>query len=231
MAFINSVRKGDLTAKLIEPELGQTGVPEETTSPRANSALLASKLAQAHLDFEVRRRSTHADSKNLHLDSLRIGDVDVACNTLERMLSYDAPVAGNLSLAQQVVSQCMVVCLDTEAPEPRTLALKVFSAQTDALLVSATGRDSMLPSRESLCDLWYDLQRKPLNPGLADAIVQASGPLLATIMLQSTMPPQDDMQQWLRGWGVMMSHAGLADKVNAALPGPPKPYCDGADRK
>lgn len=219
MAFINSVRKGDAAAELIEPQLSQTGAPEKTM-PRAVSALLASKHSEAHLDFEVRRANTHGDAKNFRLDSLWTGDVNVACDALERMLSYDAPVAGNLSLAQQVVAQCMAVCLDTDAPEPRTLALEVFSAQMDAILASTTGRDSLLPSRESLCNLWYDLQRKPLNPGLADAVVQASGPLLATAILQSTMPPQHDMQQWLRSWGVMMSHAGLADKVSTARPGP-----------
>lgn len=194
----------------------QIGVPEETTAPRANFALLASKRAEAQLDFEVRRTNTHEEPEKLHLDPLWTGDVNVTCDALERMVSYDAPVAGNLSLAQQVVSQCMAVCLHTDAPEPRTLALKVFSAQIDAILASTTDRHSLLPSRDSLCDLWYDLQRKPLNPGLADAIVQASGPLLATVMLQATMPPQDDMQQWLQSWGVMMSHAGLADKVRAA---------------
>ncbi|KAK7908349.1 hypothetical protein PG985_015652 [Apiospora marii] len=215
VTIINSlgsqVQPGEMDSiGLIQPNV----LPSEDSTARAkiSSALLGSKQAQCVADFDIRRAASGATSpKDLRLDPLVDADVNVACDTLETILAYEAPLMGSVEVSARLVTLCMSACMESTESELRTLALGVITKHLDMLLSSPRG--DLVPSSADISALWADLQAKPMNPGLADAIVESSGPILAAVIASSEATMGEDMQQWLRSWGEMMSRAGLADNT------------------
>ncbi|KAK8089396.1 tRNA methylation protein [Apiospora hydei] len=153
---------------------------------RIGSALLGSKHAQCVADFDIRQVASGAESpKALRLDGLVAGDVNVACDT------GDATRIRGASDGQ---------CGD-------------FCTPCDTVHFGMHGQGDLVPSKADISALWADLQAKPMNPGLADAIVEGSGPILAAVVVSSGEAVGEDTQQWMRSWGEMMSRAGLADNT------------------
>ncbi|KAK8081772.1 hypothetical protein PG996_000553, partial [Apiospora saccharicola] len=201
--------KTDITG-LIQPNDLPGG--DSTSRAKIGSALLASKQAQCVADFDIRQAASGAASpKGLRPDALVDADVNVACDTLETILSYEAPLMGNVEVSARLVTLCMSACIESTESGLRTLALGVITKHLDMLLSSRRG--DLVPSSADITALWADLQAKPMNPGLADAIVESSGPILAAVVAGSEATIGEDMQQWLRSWGEMMSRAGLADNT------------------
>ncbi|KAK7951761.1 uncharacterized protein PG986_007489 [Apiospora aurea] len=183
---------------------------DNNSRARISAALLGSKHAQCVADFDIRQVASGAEStKELRLDGLVAGDVNVACDTLETLLAYEAPLMGNVEISARLVTLCISACMESAEPELRTLALGVITKHLDVLLSSQYG--DLVPSKADISALWADLQAKPMNPGLADAIVEGSGPILAAVVVSSGEAIREDEQQWMRPWGEMMSRAGLAD--------------------
>lgn len=186
-----------------------------TLRAKFSSALLGSKQVQCVADFDIRRAASGATNpKELRLDALVDADVNVACDTLETILAYEAPLMGNVEVSARLVTLCMSACMESTESELRTLALGVITKHLDMLLLSRRG--DLVPSSADISALWADLQAKPMNPGLADAIVESSGPILAAVVASSDVTIGEDIQQWLRSWGEMMSRAGLADNVSTS---------------
>ncbi|KAK8114995.1 hypothetical protein PG999_007064 [Apiospora kogelbergensis] len=177
-----------------------------------SSALLESKEAQCVADFDIRQVATGGQIPHeLRLDGLVDADVNVACDTLEMILAYEAPPMGNVEVSARIVALCISACMGSAKSELRALALGVITKHLDVLLSSR--RDDLIPRNEELSLLWANLQANPMNPGLADAIVESSGSLLAAVVANSGTALGGDTQQWIRSWGEMMSRAGLADNT------------------
>ncbi|EFQ24898.1 uncharacterized protein GLRG_00042 [Colletotrichum graminicola M1.001] len=101
--------------------------------------------------------------------------------------------------------------LESKSPcDPRAAALDNLAEVLDLVLASA-GPDARqppagLPSAEKLVGLWQDLVSKTMNPNLYNAVVRASGPIMAVL---AASPSADNAApaRALRGWGRMMSSA------------------------
>ncbi|KAI0840628.1 hypothetical protein F5Y06DRAFT_308806 [Hypoxylon sp. FL0890] len=140
------------------------------------------------------------------------GDINVACSMLDS-LSHISPPQSNEARAN-LVDTYIQVCMETDAPEPRTIALENLAALMDKMLYDATGEGrKRLPANETITQLWADLHAKPMNPSLSDAIIRVSGPLLALMISRSEGAAPNDLESWLRSWGAMMSDAGMADRT------------------
>ncbi|KAI2630954.1 hypothetical protein GGR54DRAFT_584917 [Hypoxylon sp. NC1633] len=139
-------------------------------------------------------------------------DINVACSIIENMPSANSleSDAAGASLVETYIQ----ICLETDAPEPRTIALENLAALMDIMLCDKSERGpGHLPTNKVIEQLWADLHRKPTNPSLSDAIIRISGPLLAILASRPGDVPRDDMEQWLRSWGAMMTDAGKADRT------------------
>ncbi|KAK8049245.1 hypothetical protein PG994_010975 [Apiospora phragmitis] len=185
---------------------------DSNSRAKTASALLGSKQAQCVADFDIRQVASGAKSpKELRLGGLVDGDANIACDTLETILAYEAPPMGNVEISARLVTLCISACMESTESELRTLALGVITKHLDVLLSSQ--REDLVPSIADISALWADLQAKPMNPGLADAIVESSGPILAAVVMSARATVGDDKKQWVRSWGEMMSRAGLADNT------------------
>ncbi|KAI0128637.1 putative death-receptor fusion protein-domain-containing protein [Xylariales sp. AK1849] len=204
--FSESTREG----RFIRPDLNPS---LSITTRCASSALLRSKQAQASAGYELLQVESHLNSsEKLNLQVALGDDVNVACDVLEAISSHSTALSDPVT-AQLLVGACVPICLKTEAPAPRTLALNILATQLDAILPNESSQTSIhkTPPNEELMTLWASSQEKPLSPGLADAVVRASGPLLVSVMLQNQQPFETSIEQWLRSWGTMMSDAGSVD--------------------
>ncbi|OTB06928.1 hypothetical protein M426DRAFT_100842 [Hypoxylon sp. CI-4A] len=182
------------------------------------SALLNIRLGQAAIQNTLQQPNTES-STNLTglsriLTAALTNDINVACSILESTSSTHY-VQSDEARAN-LVNAYIQVCLETEAPEPRTIALESLATLLDKALSSTqeTGY-KYIPAHEIIFKLWVDLHKKPMNPSLSDAIIRVSGAFLAISVSQNEAghmqtPP---MSWWLRSWGMMMSDAGMADRT------------------
>ncbi|KAI1483913.1 putative death-receptor fusion protein-domain-containing protein [Daldinia eschscholtzii] len=177
------------------------------------SALLDIRLGQEALLQAVRRSSsdTGDTSKQLLIAALK-GDVNVACSMLEALSSINLPPQ-SIEAQGSLIDTYVQVCLETDAAEPRTIALENMATLIDRALCDESKGLSHLPAYEVITKLWADLYRKPMNPILSDAIVRVSGPLLAAVFLRPGEITQSELEPWLRSWGAMISDAGMADRT------------------
>ncbi|GAP87413.1 putative heat repeat protein [Rosellinia necatrix] len=139
-------------------------------------------------------------------------DVNVACGMLESISNIDMPHTEEAR--SRLTTAYLKVCSTTKAPEPRAAALGGLASLIDVLL-SSTSKDHTLRTvltEEALLTLWSDLHQKPMNPGLLDAIIRVSGPLIAIRLIRSQGQVDESFAQRLRSWGAMMSVAGIADR-------------------
>ncbi|KAI1144095.1 hypothetical protein F5Y05DRAFT_363612 [Hypoxylon sp. FL0543] len=140
------------------------------------------------------------------------GDINVACSMLESLSDINPPESNQARA--NLVDTYIQVCLETDAPEPRTIALENLAALMDKMLHDTTEEcRQRLPTNETITQLWADLHAKPMNPSLSDAIIRVSGPLLVIMISQSKGAAPNDLELWLRSWGAMMSDAGMADRT------------------
>jgi hypothetical protein len=224
ISLINGLPGGENTTpgpvpgvNLIEPELHST-YSLVKNQRNVSSALVRSKQAQAAVDYDLRQWATQVSSKTSELQYGPNDDINTVCDVLEAISINSAKgiSASNPNLSAHILKRCMVTCLETLDPGPRTLALDMFATHLDTLLLIEPSQrtEGLIPSREELIALWADLQMNPMNPGLADAIIRVSGPLLAAVVTQSDGNFDPSMEQWLRSWGEMMSDANNSEKVS-----------------
>lgn len=210
------------TGLLDEPEMpinpwamDMASQPERSIAP---SALLLMKLGDAAVHHAFRQINTIAYNtlEEVLITAVK-DDINVACSMLEGMSSVVPLQSKEVQI--RCVRAYVRICLETDAPEPRTIALENLATIMDGMLCGESGeRLEHLPTNEAITQLWVDLRSKPMNPSLSDAIIRVSGPLLATILSRSQGAMQDGVEQWLRHWGVMISDAGMADRVSYNVP-------------
>ncbi|KAI3337391.1 hypothetical protein HD806DRAFT_543046 [Xylariaceae sp. AK1471] len=140
-------------------------------------------------------------------------DINVACAMLEAISNSSLP---QTEVARSGLADTYLrICFATIAPEPRTLALESLASLMDVLLSSAPEDSTLssIPPEETLLALWSDLHQKPINPGLSDAAIRVSGPLLAISLVRAQEHVDKSLARRLSSWGAMMSDAGMADRT------------------
>ncbi|KAI1417846.1 hypothetical protein F5Y13DRAFT_201368 [Hypoxylon sp. FL1857] len=186
---------------------GMSNQSEESITPSALEDIRFGQVAFQHAsDTEVEH------SLGQIVDLALGGDINIACCMLESLSDVDS--LEKSEARKKLVSIYIQVCLGSDAPEPRIIALKNLVTLMDKMLRDTTGYwQKHLPANETITQLWADLYRKPMNPSLSDAIIRASGPLLAIMMSRPDGAAPNDLASWIRSWGAMMSDAGLADRT------------------
>ncbi|KAH8673677.1 putative death-receptor fusion protein-domain-containing protein [Xylariales sp. PMI_506] len=176
-----------------------------------SSALMESKKAESACLYALQASSSRSSTLNEYIHSLVSKDVNVTCDALEALLvdAESGVSLHSLAVASQIVRACMVVILEMQNPEPRRLAVEIIAIHLERVL--STDGPKEIPPLEELQIVWSDLNSKALNPGLADAVLRASGCILATIVSATKASLDPTTEQWLRSWGVMMSNAGFDD--------------------
>ncbi|KAK0766713.1 hypothetical protein N5P37_000440 [Trichoderma harzianum] len=96
------------------------------------------------------------------------------------------------------------VCLRTCFIEPQVVAIENLVELINQLI--AEGKLGSLPVA-SLMDMWTILPQRPLNPSLSNAIVRASGCIVAVMNHAKRLSSPA-----LRSWGEMVADAGSDDK-------------------
>lgn len=169
------------------------------------------RIAQQTLQRADEKASDMLDQE---LKTALATDINVACGMLETIsrsgLPHTAVTRSRLAFTY------MHVCFATRAPEPRTAALEGLASLIDVLL-GTTSDDSTLsivPPEATMLDLWVDLHQKPINSSLSDAIIRASGPLVAISLIRARGQVDEKLARQLSSWGAMMSDAGMADRVS-----------------
>ncbi|KAI1212980.1 putative death-receptor fusion protein-domain-containing protein [Annulohypoxylon truncatum] len=177
------------------------------------SALLDIGLGEAAIQHALRRPSTEGRRVIAHILKASLkGDMNVTCSILES-ISTLGPSLSN-ETRPGLVDAYIQVCLETDAPEPRTIALENLADLLDGIMRDTSSEGSNhLPPNKTTKQLWADLLGKPMNPSLSDAIIRISGPLLAIALSQEEREAWDSLEPWVRSWGVMMGDAGMADRT------------------
>lgn len=101
------------------------------------------------------------------------------------------------------------VCLRTNFTEPKVVAIENLVELMNQLI--AEDKLDSLPV-SSLMNMWNMLPQRSLNPSLSNAIVRASGCLVAIMNHYQRLPATA-----FKNWGTMMADAGSDDKVSDSL--------------
>ncbi|ETS85749.1 hypothetical protein PFICI_03774 [Pestalotiopsis fici W106-1] len=218
ISFLNGLASNShIGAQLTDPvllELNDASSQSSANSFKIRSALEEAKEAQASTASEMERIMRSPDQlANFDIGALLKSDVNAACDALETMLSYVEVGIGSLFVplaASRIIKICITAVYETHVPKPRALALNILAAELDGLV----HKDAMaaLPATTELTSLWQALHSGALNPGLADAIIRVSGPLVRFIIMRgSAEASAENNEQWLKSWGTMMRSAGSVD--------------------
>ncbi|KAI1353162.1 putative death-receptor fusion protein-domain-containing protein [Xylaria sp. FL0043] len=187
----------------------------QTTSQRP-LALLNIRIGEAIVRQALERADKEGcDMLDQELKTVLAADINVAYGMLEAISSNDLPQTGEAK--SRLATTYFHACFATEAPEPRTAALEALASLIDALLSSSvlegSSTLSAFPPEEIMAALWMDLHHKPINPALSDAIIRASGPLLAISFVRAGGQVNDNLAQRLNSWAALIHDAGMADRT------------------
>ncbi|KAK6208186.1 hypothetical protein LQW54_007094 [Pestalotiopsis sp. IQ-011] len=186
----------------------ESSVKSRAVQPALEGAKEAQAAAGLEMEQIMRLSDGVPDFETHALHELLKTDVNAACDALETILSYVDGGPESLfdaTAASRIFKICIGTCSYTDAAKPRALALDILASELDGL--AQRQRDAALPAPAELTSLWYKLQEGSLNPGLADAIIRASGPIARTLLVQGDLPNE----QFFRHWGAMMRSAGSVD--------------------
>ncbi|GKT52097.1 uncharacterized protein ColSpa_12278 [Colletotrichum spaethianum] len=184
--------------------------PESISRP-PQSALLRTQLAIAavHATQPATGSSASGSSASGSLREILLStsttSVEATITTLETLAAIHHPHL-TPAAAASYAALYTDLALTMAHPDPRAAALNNLAEVLDLVLSSRDTKQSLagLPSSEKLTELWQDLTSKTMNPNLSNAVVRASGPIMATLAASSSASAQS-----LRGWGRMMSSALL----------------------
>ncbi|KAJ0314936.1 hypothetical protein COL5a_012176 [Colletotrichum fioriniae] len=183
-----------------------------TISQSSQSALLRTQLAIAAVHATQTSSSPSASLRETLL-STSTTSVETTITTLETLASVHHP---RLSLAEAASYATLYTDVARSATHPDSCAaalvnlaevLDLVLAETAARNADASSQQlsNLLPTPETLTQLWQDLLARTINPNLSNAITRASGPIMASLVSQ--FPVSQSTAQSLRGWGNLMSSA------------------------
>lgn len=97
------------------------------------------------------------------------------------------------------------VCLQTDYSKAQVLAVENLADTIDKLLQQKA--IDKIP-RDALVKLWLDLPARPMNPALSNAVIRASGSVIAALIRPEQSTPVN-----IHSWGQIMAEAALDNKV------------------
>ncbi|KAB5570246.1 putative death-receptor fusion protein-domain-containing protein [Coniochaeta sp. 2T2.1] len=165
-----------------------------------SSALLREQLCIQGV-YEARNRDD-VSSLWVHLANALQADMDTACKMLEII-----PEVWSSNKSKQVCySLCNLyvqICQHIRDATVRTLALSNLKDLMDDVLAKGRSNAGLLPSSQSLRELWEDIEAEDINPGLSHATLAVSGSIIATFLARR----EPEIEHMLRTWGGMLADA------------------------
>jgi hypothetical protein len=116
-------------------------------------------------------------------------------------------------LASTLCNLYVDICFATSTPEILALAVNNLAEAIDYLLASNSCQN--LPGSSILSQLWMSWQTGQINPAFSNAIIRASGSILAA--MESRPKGLELVTLDVPSWGLMIGDAGLDDKVRDFL--------------
>ena len=135
-------------------------------------------------------------------DRTKIGGLVPAIEVLPRLWPISSPTSPLAELCQLYTE----ICQHVESTEVRVVALENLSQILDALLERE--KQDSIPLAQ-LLDLWMTIPLRQMSPSLADAIIRASGSIMAAFLSGNSLSPET-----LKNWGQLVAEAGLDDRVS-----------------
>ncbi|KAK1971837.1 hypothetical protein LY78DRAFT_688694 [Colletotrichum sublineola] len=200
-----------LSHPLPEPAGSLLSTSESISQP-PQSALLRTQLAVAAVHATQPAAGSFASASLCDiLLSTSTTSVEATITTLETLAAIHHPRLA-LKAAASYATLYTDLALSIAHPDPRAAALNNLAEVLDLVLASAGPGTKQplasLPPAEKLIELWQDLVSKTMNPNLSNAVIRASGPIMAAIAASSSADKAASAHA-LRGWGRMMSSALL----------------------
>ncbi|WYZ40214.1 hypothetical protein EsH8_IV_000555 [Colletotrichum jinshuiense] len=182
----------------------QPSTPSISQNPQ--SALLRTQLAVAAVHTTPTTSPSSLRETLLATSSI---SVEATITTLETLASTHHPLLAPEAAASYSALYAELA-LSISHPDPRAAALDNLAETLDLVLASPDEAHlDLLPPSETLTRLWHSLATKTVNPNLSNAVIRASGPILATLARRPSSPSTPES---LRGWGAMMSSAGHSSR-------------------
>ncbi|TPX10842.1 uncharacterized protein E0L32_008231 [Thyridium curvatum] len=194
---------------LIQHGDNRTSTPARNSLDSVDKYPGAAALLRIQLGIQVAyqtAQSSDADTLKAALDTAIRTDTNTAARMIEEI-----PAAWNMrqsfDIAARLCELHVSVCLQSDIPEIRAPALDNLVDAMDHLIENK--RANLLPSNETLTQLWASLTPADINPTLSHAILRLSGPVMATRCLRAA----DKTSSAVSTWAAMMSDAGNADNT------------------
>ncbi|PNY24798.1 Uncharacterized protein TCAP_05260 [Tolypocladium capitatum] len=178
--------------------------PFKVTIPaNMGSALLRNQRAIHDVYIASSENNSVERLRTLLLDQrVGIDSLVTALETLPKLWE------GSSTSEQTLIRLCgfyIDICLKTGLVEAQVVAVRNLGEIIDQLL--CRGNVDTLPTRP-LVELWIALASRPMSPALSNAVIRASGCIVA-VLRKSPGAPSVGVQNW----GRMMADAGLEDKT------------------
>lgn len=174
-----------------------------TTSSASSLALFKTQKVINDILLASQARDPMASLRDVLLgDQLGVNTLVTALETIPKIWSTtDSHESKLLSLLTLYID----VVLGTTFVDAQTVAVENLAEVLDALL---KGKHADKLPTSKLIDLWTCLPMQPMNPALSNAVIRASGGIVAALYVTGNVQPSG-----LSNWGLMIFEAGLEDKV------------------
>ncbi|KOS18604.1 tRNA (cytidine(32)-2'-O)-methyltransferase non-catalytic subunit TRM732 [Escovopsis weberi] len=177
--------------------------PPQTSIPPINGSALFKSQSLLNCVISASQEDRAVDKVRALLLENHIG-ADTLVTILQAIPTLWPPSSTQSGTLLDLSMLYIDLCFKTPFMEPQAEAINNLAEVLDRLLESDSVTERL---SSSLVDLWSLLPLRPLNPSLSNAIIRMSGGTWAACMRARDVP-----RQTLRGWGLMMSDAGLDDK-------------------
>ncbi|KND95020.1 hypothetical protein TOPH_00464 [Tolypocladium ophioglossoides CBS 100239] len=178
--------------------------PFKVTMPaNTGSALLRNQKAIHDVYMASSENNSVERLRALLLDQ-KVG-IDGLVTGLETLPKLWRPSSTSEQTLIQLCGFYIDICLKTGLVEAQIVAVRNLGGLMEQLLHQ--GKVDTLPANE-LVELWTALPSRPMSPALSNAVISASGCIMAALRNSQGAPPVD-----LQNWGRMMADAGMEDKT------------------
>ncbi|KJK77668.1 hypothetical protein H634G_07407 [Metarhizium anisopliae BRIP 53293] len=178
--------------------------PFSITMPRKRGSALLKIQRAIHdvyvlstLDEPVSQLQSLLQSQQVGLDGL-VAALEIIPKVWDPSLCSQDTLA---SLSNLYVN----VCLQTDYSKAQVLAVENLADTIDKLLQRKA--IDKIP-RDALVKLWLDLPARPMNPALSNAVIRASGSVIAALIRPEQSTPVN-----IHSWGQIMAEAALDNKT------------------
>ena len=175
-----------------------------TMPPSSGSALLRNQKAIHDVYLASSEAGAVKRLRDVLLDQ-KIG-ADSLVTALETLPKLWTTTSASQQILVQLCGFYIDVCLKTGHVEAQIVAIQNLSEVMGQLILQHNV-DTLPPG--SLVELWTALPSRPMNPALSNAVIAASGGIVAALGQSREAASMD-----LASWGRIMADAGLEDKVH-----------------